>query len=164
MHNKRIPPQPGQESVWDYPQPPRLEDSQKHIQVIFNQTIIAETRQAKRVLQTGHPPVYYIPPHDVQLDYLIPRFTTSVCEWKGVAHYYGVMIGEQVADLVGWYYPQPKRPYEPLQMHVAFYAQYVDQCLLDGVPVRPQAGGVYGGWISPDVVGPFVGDEEESLW
>ena len=54
------------ESVWDYPRPPRTEQSSKRIRVIFNDKTIAETSRALRVLETSHPPVYYIPPHDVQ--------------------------------------------------------------------------------------------------
>jgi len=83
MNRKRIKPGLGQESVWDYPRPPRLEDSTKHIQVIFNGVIVADTRYAKRVLETSHPPVYYIPPSDIKMEYLTPTARTSWCEWKG---------------------------------------------------------------------------------
>lgn len=158
MEQKRIEPGPGQESVWDYPRPPRLEDSGKHIQVIFNGVIIADTRRAKRVLETSHPPTYYIPPEDVQTEYLIPRSNTSFCEWKGEARYYGVMVGARTADIAAWYYPQPTMGFEAVQMYIAFYAQYMDACLVDGEKARPQSGGFYGGWITSDVVGPFKGD------
>lgn len=93
MINPRpIPPGPGQESVWDYPRPPRLEASTKHIQVVFNQVIIADTHQAKRVLETSHPPTYYIPPEDVRLEYFTPTAKTSWCEWKGRAAYYTIQV------------------------------------------------------------------------
>src|SRR6185436_10061507 len=83
---------PGQESVWDYPRPPRVEDSSKHLQVIFNGLVIAETRQARRVLETSHPPVYYIPPQDVKLEYLTPTDRATFCEFKGAASYYTVRV------------------------------------------------------------------------
>lgn len=164
MLPKRIEPGPGQESVWDYPRPPRLEDTDKQIQVLFNGVVLADTRRAKRVLETSHPPVYYIPPQDVQMDYLIPRFNTSFCEWKGEAHYYGVLVGERQVDIAAWYYPQPAPAFATLQMHIAFYAQYMDACTVDGVEVVPQPGGFYGGWITPDIVGPFKGDPGSDLW
>ncbi len=164
MSLKRIEPGPGQESVWDYPRPPRLENSHKHIQVIFNGSTIADTHRAKRVLETSHPPVYYIPPEDVQVDHLIPRFNTSFCEWKGEAHYYGVMVGEQVVDIAAWYYPQPRMGFEDIGMYIAFYAQYMDACLVDGEEALPQPGGFYGGWVTSDVVGPFKGDAGSELW
>ncbi len=83
-HGKRIEPGPGQESVWDYPHPPRLEESHKHIKVIFNGVVIAETERAKRILETSHPPVYYIPPEDVKLEqYFSSTQRTTFCEWKG---------------------------------------------------------------------------------
>lgn len=164
MLPNRIEPGPGQESVWDYPRPPRLEETGKHIQVIFNGEVLADTHSAKRVLETSHPPVYYLPPEDVQMDYLIPRFNTSFCEWKGEAHYYGVLVRERQVDIAAWYYPQPTPAFAALQMHIAFYAQFMDACTVDGVPVTPQPGGFYGGWITPDIVGPFKGDPGSNLW
>ena len=62
LNRKRIEPGPGQESVWDYPRPPRLEDSSKQIRIIFNDVVIVDTQRAKRILETSHPPVYHIPP------------------------------------------------------------------------------------------------------
>lgn len=164
MQVKQVEPGPGQESVWDYPRPPRLEDCPKHIQVKLNGIIIADTHRAKRVLETSHPPVYYIPPEDVQMDYLIPRFNHSYCEWKGEAHYYGVMVGDQVIDIAAWYYPAPTPAFAAIRMYIAFYAQYMDSCTVDGEEVTPQPGGFYGGWITNDVVGPFKGDVGSELW
>lgn len=164
MKPERIEPGPGQESVWDYPRPPRVESTSRHIQVVFNGKTIADTRSAKRVLETSHPPVYYIPPQDIQMDYLVPRFNTSFCEWKGEAHYYGLLVDDQQVDIVGWYYPMPRPGFEAIQMHVAFYAQYVDACYVDGELVTPQPGGFYGGWITKDIVGPFKGDPGTMTW
>src|SRR5690242_1396328 len=100
---KRIEPGPGQESVWDYPRPPRLEESSKHVQVIFNGVVIAETQRTKRVLETSSPPVYYIPPEDVKLEYLRPTTHSTFCEWKGGASYYDITVGDKTVANAAWY-------------------------------------------------------------
>lgn len=164
MSTQRIEPGPGQESVWDYPRPPRLEDCSRHIQVIHKGIVIANTTRAKRVLETSHPPVYYLPPEDVKMDYLIPRFNHSFCEWKGEAHYYGVMVEDSVVDIAAWYYPMPTPAFAAIRMYVAFYAQYLDSCTVDGEEVMPQPGHFYGGWITRDIVGPFKGDPGSEMW
>jgi uncharacterized protein (DUF427 family) len=109
--SRRVTPRPGQESVWDYPRPPRLEDSTKQIQVVFNNGTIAETCRSKRVLETSHPPVYYIPPEDVKMEYLRPAPRTSWCKWKGWAGYYsqaGDFYGGWItSDIVGPFKGEP---------------------------------------------------------
>jgi len=155
--NRRIVPGPGQESVWDYPRPPRLEDTGKLIQVVFNGVTIAETRQAKRVLETSHPPVYYLPPADIKMEYLRPSSGSSWCEWKGQAGYYTVAVGDKQAANAAWFYPRPSDGFETISGHVAFYPHLMEACYVAGEQVRPQAGGFYGGWITSDIVGPFKG-------
>ncbi|NJL85767.1 MAG: DUF427 domain-containing protein [Leptolyngbyaceae cyanobacterium SM1_1_3] len=157
MMQGRIEPQPGQESVWDYPRPPRLEASDKHIQVIFNGITVAETDQAQRVLETSHPPVYYIPLADVRLDYLQPTPSSSFCEWKGRAAYYSLSVGDRQVENAVWYYPEPTLAFQAIQNYVAFYPSKVDACYLDGEQVQAQPGDFYGGWITSDIVGPFKG-------
>src|SRR5207244_1548366 len=107
MTAKRIEPGPGQESVWDYPRPPRLEDSTKRIRVIFNGVTIAESTKAKRVLETSHPPVYYIPFEDIRSDALIPSSKQTWCEWKGQGGYYDIVVDDERAAEAGWYYADP---------------------------------------------------------
>ena len=119
MNQERIEPGPGQESVWDYPRPPRLEDSVRRILVVFNGVTIADTRRAKRVLETSHPPVYYIPPEDVQRQYLALTPHTSVCEWKGRASYQTITVGDKKAENAAWYYAHPTPPFESRQGDVA---------------------------------------------
>ena len=136
----RIEPGPGQESVWDYPRPPKLEKINKHISVYFNNELIADTRGAWRVLETSHPPVYYIPPEDIRTDFLKPAQGGSWCEWKGQAAYFDI------------------------KDHVAFYAGLMDRCLANGEEVTPQPGGFYSGWITADIVGPFKGAPGTSGW
>jgi len=162
--SQRIAPEPGQESVWDYPRPPRLEDTTRHIQVIFNGVIIAETRSAKRVLETSHPPVYYIPPEDVRMAYLAPARGTSFCEWKGAARYYTIAVNGKTAESAAWYYPEPSAPYAALRGYVAFYPARMDACLVDGERVQAQPGDFYGGWITHEIVGPFKGAPGTRGW
>lgn len=163
MQPKRIEPKPGQESVWDYPHPPRVEEARKHIRIVFNGVTIADTHRAKRVLETGHPPSYYIPPEDIKTEYLVPRHSTSLSEWKGEAHYYGLMVGEKQVPIAAWYYINPLPPYETIKMHLAFYAAPMDACTVDGELAQPQAGSFYGGWISKDIVGPFKGEPDTNF-
>jgi len=156
-HPKPIKPGPGQESVWDYPRPPRLEDVSKPIRIVFNGVTIADTRQAKRVLETSHPPVYYIPPEDVQLQYLHPAPGGSFCEWKGQAAYYTLAVNGKRAEKVAWAYPTPTPTFTPIKDHLAFYAGPMDACYVGDEKVEPQPGGFYGGWVTGDIVGPFKG-------
>ncbi|MBX7220496.1 MAG: DUF427 domain-containing protein [Blastocatellia bacterium] len=157
-----IAPQPGQESVWDYPRPPRLEPTRKRIQVIFAGTVIADSVRAWRVLETSHPPVYYIPPEDIRMDLLQVSPQSSYCEWKGGALYFDLEVnGHRVQD-VAWAYPQPVPAFAPIRDFLAFYAGRVEACYVDGERVTPQPGNFYGGWITSDIVGPFKG--EPSTW
>ncbi len=152
---KKIKPAPGQESVWDYPRPPRLERTAKHIQVFFNGTAVADTRGAWRVLETSHPPVYYIPRRDITEGLLLPASGSSLCEWKGQASYYDVAVDGVVARAAAWSYRNPTKAFAPITDHVAFYAGRMSRCLVDGELVTPQPGDFYGGWITSDIVGPF---------
>src|SRR5215207_605743 len=153
----RIPPGPGQESVWDYPRPPRIEASHKHIQVIFNGVTIAETRRALRVLETSHPPVYYIPPEDVRLEYFSATPRSTFCEYKGAASYYTIRVGQRSEANAAWFYPQPSAPYAALANYVAVYPSRMDACSVNAELIQPQPGDFYGGWITKDIVGPFKG-------
>ena len=157
-------PLPGQESVWDYPRPPRLEPVSKTIQIRFNSVLIADTRLAYRVLETSHPPVYYIPQDDIQMAYLIAAGGSSWCEWKGAAVYYDVVVGKQTAVRAAWSYPHPAPSFTPIAEHLAFYAWAMDECLVDGEQVTPQPGRFYGGWITNDIAGPFKGEVGSGGW
>jgi len=160
----RIRPKTGQESVWDYPRPPRLEASTRRIRVEFGGKIIADTRRAVRVLETSHPPVYYIPPEDVRMDYLQTEAGSSFCEWKGQALYFSVVVGGTKAQRAVWTYPNPVPAYARIKDHIAFYAEKMDMCTVDGELVRPQEGSFYGGWITKDIIGPFKGGPGSWSW
>lgn len=157
MTSQRIEPGPGQESVWDYPRPPRLEASSRHIQVVFNGKQVADSHRTQRVLETSHPPVYYIPPEDVQLEYFLSVPRTTICEWKGAARYYTLRVGDQQADYAAWYYPEPTPAFQAIQNYIALYPSRMEACFVDGEQVQAQPGDFYGGWITQDIVGPFKG-------
>jgi uncharacterized protein (DUF427 family) len=162
---RRIQPGPGQESVWDYPRPPRVETCRRHIKVEFNGLVVAETTRAKRVLETSQPPAYYIPPEDVRLrEHFQPTGHTTVCEWKGVAHYYTITVDGRTAANAAWYYPEPAPGFEAIKDHVAVYPGRVEACYVDGEKAEPQEGDFYGGWITKDVVGPFKGGPGTQGW
>lgn len=158
-------PGPGQESVWDYPRPPRLESVQRRLRVVFAGRVIADAQRAWRVLETSHPPSYYIAPTDVDLSLLRPAGAgSSFCEWKGAARYFDVVLGEAVAARAAWAYPQPSAAFAAIRDHLAFYPAAMDECSVDGERVRPQPGGFYGGWITSDVAGPFKGEPGSAGW
>jgi uncharacterized protein (DUF427 family) len=141
-----------------------LERTERHVVVVFNGVVIADTRNALRVLETSHPPVYYLPLSDLQTGHIRDAPGTSYCEWKGRASYVSVRVDDRVAEGVGWYYPDPVPAFAALRDHVAFYAGPMDRVTVDGEVVRPQPGGFYGGWVTSDIVGPFKGEPGTEFW
>jgi uncharacterized protein (DUF427 family) len=152
------------ESVWDYPRPPALEASSKRIQVWFNSQLIADSSECFRVLETSHPPVYYIPRKDVKVNYLVPCSAGSFCEWKGRAAYFDLKVDGKIAQKSVWTYPEPSKAFAPIKNYLAFYPGPMDYCTVDGEKVQAQAGGFYGGWITKDIEGPFKGEPGTSGW
>lgn len=152
-----ISPQPGQESVWDYPRPACWEETSKHLKVIFNDVVIAETSNGKRVLETSHPPTYYFPSADVKLDYIFETGKRSCCEWKGLYYYYDITVRDKTAAGAAWRLFETTPSCTELAEHYSFYAGLMDACYVDGEQVKPQAGNLYGGWITKDLAGPFKG-------
>jgi uncharacterized protein (DUF427 family) len=153
----RIPPGPGQESVWDYPRPPRVEATGERVVVRLGGVVIVDTRDALRVLETSHPPAYYLPRAAFPRDALRPARGSTVCEYKGRAAYLDVRAGGVVASRAAWTYPDPSPGFEALVDHVSLYPAAMELCEVDGERVLPQQGGFYGGWITSRVVGPFKG-------
>ena len=164
MRPPRTEPGPGQESVWDYPRPPRIEDCTGHVRVVFNDLVIADTHTAKRVLETSHPPVYYIPPRHIQMHCLMKSPLTSWCEFKGNAHYYTVVVNKKEVKNAAWYYPEPTPEFLALKDHVAFYPGLMDACYVNGEKVKAQEGDFYAGWITRNIVGPFKGEAGTGGW
>ncbi len=154
---ERIAPGPGQESVWDYPRPPRLEPVSERLRVDFAGITVADTTNGFRVLETSHPPVYYLPPDDIQMALLHPAPGSSLCEFKGAAAYWTLKAGGRESPRAAWSYPDPVAAFAPIRDHLAFYASRVDACWIGGDAVDAQEGDFYGGWITARVVGPFKG-------
>lgn len=152
------------ESVWDYPRPPKLERTGRHLKVVLDDTTIAETERGWRVLETSHPPVYYFPPEDVRMDLLERSEGSSFCEWKGRAGYYDLITADRRIERAAWFYPEPTARFSDLRDHIAFYPSKMDACFVDGEPVRAQEGDFYGGWITSDIVGPFKGGPGTLGW
>jgi uncharacterized protein (DUF427 family) len=132
--------------------------------VVFNGQVIADTYRAWRVLETSHPPVYYIPPEDIHMEYIQDGQGSSFCEWKGQARYHDVVAGESRAEKAAWSYPQPQPGFEAIRACLAFYAGPMDECTVDGERVTPQPGGFYGGWITSRITGPFKGQPGSWGW
>ncbi len=164
MRDRREQPGPGQESVWDYPRPPRVERVPERVRIIFNGVEVADSSRAWRVLETSHPPVYYIHPDDLRREYIESSFRRSFCEWKGQASFVTLRVGDRVAEDVGWFYSDPVPAFQSIRDHVAFYAGPMDCCMVGDEQVRPQSGGFYGGWITSKVVGPFKGGPGTEFW
>lgn len=154
---RRIEPGPGQESVWDYPRPPRVEPVSETVTVTLGGERIVETTRAVRVLETSHPPVYYVPRADVAPGVLEKARGDSFCEFKGRAEYLTMRGGDRVAERSAWYYPNPEPGFEALVDTIAIYPAAMDSCVVGGERVVPQEGDFYGGWITSKVVGPFKG-------
>jgi len=158
-----VPPGPDQESVWDYPRPPRVVPDARRVEVRANEQVIADTKRALRVCETASPPTVYVPPDAVAWELLERAPARSHCEWKGTATYWDVVAGGERIREAAWSYEEPYPEHAALRGYVAFYPGRV-ACWLGGVRVAPQAGGYYGGWVTPDVVGPFKGEPGTGGW
>lgn len=143
--------------MWDYPRPPLLEPVRETVRIEFGGREIARTDAALQVKETSHPPTIYLPPKAIADGVLVLRPETSGCEWKGLAAYFDVVVGEAQAEKAAWGYPDPRPPYEALKDHVAFYVGPMDACWIGDERAEPQPGGFYGGWVTSRVVGPFKG-------
>ena len=154
----------GQESVWDYPRPPRLEPEGRRITVELGGVLVADTTAALRVLETSHPPTYYLPPADIDPACLVPAPGRSLCEWKGAARYWTVVAGGRREEAAAWSYPAPTADFADLADHVAFYCARMDRCTVGGEVAEPQPGGFYGGWVTSWVAGPFKGAPGTAGW
>lgn len=152
------------ESVWDYPRPPRVEPTSARIVIRLGGEVVADTTDAVRVLETSHPPVYYLPRSAFAAGALEPAEGSSFCEYKGGARYLSVRGGDALAERAAWYYPTPSPGYEQLVDRVAVYPAPMDACEVDGERVTPQDGGFYGGWITSGITGPFKGGPGTAGW
>ena len=151
------------EKVWDYPRPPRVEPVPQEVAILFGGRTVATTRDAKRVLETSHPPVYYLPREAFTCE-LVPSGRRSFCEWKGMASYWTLRENGREAADCAWSYPEPTSGFALIRDHLAVYPQAMDGCTVDGERVTPQPGGYYGGWVTSNLVGPFKGAPGTMHW
>jgi uncharacterized protein (DUF427 family) len=152
------------ESVWQYPRPPRLEQFTGPITIELGGRIIASTKSAWRVLETSHPPTYYLPRSAFAESVLRPAQGGSWCEWKGQASYYDLVSESREALRAAWTYPQPSPDFSAIVGAIAVMCGKVDRCTVNGEQVIPQPGGFYGGWINSWISGPFKGVPGSSGW
>jgi len=156
-------PKSGQESVWDYPRPPKIDPDDRMVTVHYKTVIIAESINTVRILETSSPPVFYIPQKDIDLTKLEKGKGSSLCEWKGLASYYNVVTEEHKIINAGWIYENPFSGYQEIRNYMAFYPSKLD-CYVDGEKVLPQPGEFYGGWVTSEITGPFKGEKGTELW
>lgn len=161
---RRDTPRRGQESVWDYPRPPALRGTKDLVEVHFAGRQIASTNASLQVLETSHPPTYYIPRSAFEDGVLEPVQGNTFCEFKGRADYFDVVVGASVATRGAWTYPRPTAKFAELVHHVAIMPAMMDACFVDGELVIPQEGTFYGGWITSQVSGPFKGAPGTMGW
>ena len=155
---------PGRESVWDYPRPPRVEPTPRRVRVLIGGQLVADSRRSLRVLETSHPPTYYVPREDVRSDLLRASSHRTVCEYKGVASYWSVVVPDGLVQDAAWSYETPAAGYEQIAGHLAFYPARCDACYVEDELVVAQPGDFYGGWITSDLVGPFKGSPGTVGW
>ena len=155
---------PGQESVWNYPRPAIAQITDRRIRIDHRGAVIADTTAAVRTIETSHPPTYYLPPADILMSALRPSARRSLCEWKGQATYFDLVVGGETIRDAAWSYPRPTPAFASIRDHLAFYAEPLDGCFVDGVRITPQPGGFYGGWITADLAGPFKGVPGSRFW
>jgi uncharacterized protein (DUF427 family) len=153
----------GEESVWDYPRPPRVVADGRHVVVRTPTEVLAASDRAQRLLETASPPTFYLPPADVNTALLLPvTGARSRCEWKGEAVYWQ-LAGAPAAGPVAWSYPAPRSGFGAIAGHFAFFPGRL-ACFVDGERARAQPGGFYGGWITREIVGPWKGEPGTSHW
>ena len=152
------------ENVWDYPRPAIYQYHEGQIEVIVNKNTIAKTNNAIRVIETSHPPTYYIPTEDVKVNLLRKSKSKSFCEWKGEANYLDLFTSTRKISNIGWYYSSPKKEFEKIKNFISFYASKTEKCIVNGELVEKQDGDFYGGWITKNLIGPFKGGSGTLEW
>jgi uncharacterized protein (DUF427 family) len=152
------------ENVGDYPRPPRLESVTYQIRIVLGGVEIVKTNEAWRVLETFHPPTYYIPSTAFLDGVIQPAEGRSLCEWKGQARYFSLTAGGKTAARCAWAYPTPTPAFQPIANHLALYVAAMDACFVDGEQAKPQPGGFYGGWVNSWITGPIKGAAGTNHW
>jgi uncharacterized protein (DUF427 family) len=157
-------PRSGEQSVWDFPRPPRIERESRLVRVVHGDVVLAESRSALRVLETAGAPTVYLPETDVDRSLLVPNETVSLCEWKGAARHFDVRGPASSTAEAVWTYRDPYPEFARIRGWLAFHPARVDACWLGETRVAAQPGGYYGGWVTPDLAGPIKGGPGSGSW
>jgi uncharacterized protein (DUF427 family) len=153
------PPGPGQESVWDYPRPPRIEPADKPLRVMLGDTELARTTRGMRVLETAGAPTFYFPPDDVNTGLLHRTGDSFHCEWKGISE----ELSANGVERAGWVLTQAYPEFRGLLGWYAFYPQEL-ACFVGDERALSQPGGYYGGWVTSNLAGPLKGAQGSGSW
>ena len=148
------------ENVWDYPSRAVCQPFAGELQIVVNSIALAKTTRGFRVLEREHPPTYYFPLQDIQMQYLRLNARNSECEWKGQAIYFDWVLRDAKIRDIGWCYPNPNAKFTDIQDYISFYPAKADACFVDGEQVTAQAGDFYGGWITSNLEGPFKSEKD----
>jgi uncharacterized protein (DUF427 family) len=136
----------------NFPRPPLCEPTQRHLEIKWNGHLIASTTSAYWVLETHHPPTYYLPPSALKVP-VTANTKSSFCEWKGRATYYDIANPANPSEVVrsrAWSYDSPTPGFKDINGYLSFYAGPWD-CFVDGEKVEAQPGDFYGGWMTSDI-------------
>ena len=152
----------GEESVWDFPRPPRQEPVAATLRVVAGDRVVASPHRGVRILETAGAPTYYFPPSDVEQDALIDLPGQSLCEWKGLATSFALR-GAADDSAVGWRYDTTFPEFLSIRGWCAFYPGVL-HCYIGDERVRPQPGGYYGGWVTEGLRGPIKGEPGSGAW
>jgi uncharacterized protein (DUF427 family) len=104
-----------------------LTKSDKHVRVIFNGEVIADSKKTIVVDESGYSIVYYFPCEDVRMEYLQRTNHRTYCPFKGEASYYTLSVGNKTGENGVWTYEQPYDEVEALKDYLAFYSNRVDK-------------------------------------
>jgi len=158
----------GEQSVWDYPRPPVLVPTPEPIRIFSAGKVVAQSSAALELCETASAPAPYLPPNDVRTDWLTANGKISVCEWKGVAAYYDLVMpsGHRIVD-AAWVYPDPfddlDEGYAAIAGWFSFYPGKLE-CFVGKARATAQPGGLYGGWVTPRIKGPIKGGPGSQSW
>ncbi len=82
----------------------------------WRDTVLVESDDTE-VVEGNH----YFPREALDASKFLPSDHTTVCPWKGTAHYLHVKVGDAVNDNAAWYYPEPKPAAKQIAGRVAFW-------------------------------------------
>ncbi len=113
-------------------------DTSRHIVVSVAGQVVAETRRARVLFETGLPPRWYIPAADVREEALVPSTSHTICAYKGQASYWSIRAGERIARDLVWYYPDPRHDAARVAGFLCFFNERVELVIDGQLQPRPR--------------------------